>query len=188
MGNHIDASADWYGLADDGSPENTQHELPYQAPLDVRRKRRQSNPNIDAIHEAPVFDGMAPAQLYCTESGRLFHSGKIALVTVGLPARGKTSVLRKLSGVGGALTRSFFTDMLQLRSRGIYDGRLLLLQKRNRSKFRIVAYKLMDRLGVKTRAFHLGDYRRAHLGEGNDIPPDYFHLNGMGAFDDDTEA
>lgn len=91
MGTLIDASADWYGLAFDHSPEYA-HDLPDTAPLNIRRKRRQSNPNIDAIHEAPAFDGMAPAQLYSTESGRLFHSGKIALVTVGLPARGKTWV------------------------------------------------------------------------------------------------
>lgn len=34
------------------------------------------------------------------------------------------------------------------------------------------------RLGVKTRAFHLGDYRRAHMGPGKDIPHDYFHVDG----------
>lgn len=56
------------------------------------RLRRRSNVNIDAIHDIPIDSGMAPAQLYSTESGRLFHSGKIAIVTVGLPARGKTCV------------------------------------------------------------------------------------------------
>jgi len=59
---------------------------------DVPRLRRRSNVNIDAIHDFPVDSEMAPAQLYSTESGRLFHSGKIAIVTVGLPARGKTYV------------------------------------------------------------------------------------------------
>ena len=34
------------------------------------------------------------------------------------------------------------------------------------------------RLGVKTRVFHLGDYRRATVGPGQDVPDDYFFPNG----------
>jgi 6-phosphofructo-2-kinase/fructose-2,6-biphosphatase 4 len=30
---------------------------------------------------------------------------------------------------------------------------------------------------VKTRVFHLGDYRRATMGEGKDVPEDYFFIN-----------
>jgi hypothetical protein len=35
-----------------------------------------------------------------------------------------------------------------------------------------------SRLGVKTRVFHLGDYRRATVGPGQDVPDDYFFVNG----------
>jgi len=77
---------------------------------------------------------MAPAQLYSTESGRLFHSGRIVISTVGLPARGKTHVSVALA-------------------------------------------RYLRWLGVKTRIFHLGDYRRAIVGPGQEVPDDYFFVN-----------
>lgn len=54
--------------------------------------RRRSSTFVDAVHDLPERGELAPAQLYSTESGRLFHSGRIAIATVGLPARGKTYV------------------------------------------------------------------------------------------------
>ncbi|KAI1438723.1 bifunctional 6-phosphofructo-2-kinase/fructose-2,6-bisphosphate 2-phosphatase [Xylaria sp. CBS 124048] len=96
------------------------------------RYRRKSSTFIDGIHDVPEDANRAPAQLYSTMSGRLFHSGRIVIVMVGLPARGKTHI-------------------------SVSMGRYL------------------QWLGVKTRIFHLGDYRRATVGEGNDVPEDYFH-------------
>lgn len=61
-----------------------------EAAANSPRFRRKSRTFVDAIHELPATGELAPAQLYSTESGRLFHSGRIAIVTVGLPARGKT--------------------------------------------------------------------------------------------------
>jgi 6-phosphofructo-2-kinase/fructose-2,6-biphosphatase 4 len=80
---------DWHGFHNDYSLDIE------NGGLNILRNRRQSNTNVDAIHEF-IDDMMAPAQLYATESGRLFHSGKIAIVTVGLPARGKTYVTEAL--------------------------------------------------------------------------------------------
>ncbi|KAK3179539.1 hypothetical protein K4F52_009031 [Lecanicillium sp. MT-2017a] len=64
-------------------------------------------------------------------SGRLFHSGRIAIVMVGPPARGKTHICVSLA-------------------------------------------RYLSWLGVKTRIFHLGDYRRATIGPEGSVPADYF--------------
>lgn len=96
--------------------------------------RRRSSTYVDAIHDLPEKESMAPAQLYSTESGRLFHSGRIVISTCGLPARGKTHI-------SVALTR------------------------------------YLRWLGVKTHIFHLGDYRRNHVGPKGEVPEDYFHVN-----------
>ncbi|KAI9709476.1 MAG: hypothetical protein M1820_003236 [Bogoriella megaspora] len=96
--------------------------------------RRKSSTHVDAIHDLPERDALAPAQLYSTESGRLFHSGRIVIATVGLPARGKTHTSVALA-------------------------------------------RYLRWLGVKTRIFHLGDYRRAIVGPQGKIPEDYFFVN-----------
>ncbi|KAI9637032.1 6-phosphofructo-2-kinase-domain-containing protein [Dioszegia hungarica] len=74
------------------------------------------------------------APLYVTQSGRLWHAGLILIVTVGLPARGKTHISRALE-------------------------------------------RYLRWLGVKTRVYSLGDYRRKVLGGAENIPADYFKLN-----------
>ncbi|KAI8364231.1 6-phosphofructo-2-kinase-domain-containing protein [Blakeslea trispora] len=61
------------------------------------------------------------AQLYETSSGRLFHAGAVAVITVGLPARGKTHASRSLC-------------------------------------------RYMRWLGVSTKVFSVGNYRRERLG------------------------
>ena len=95
--------------------------------------RRKSSIFVDAIHEMPETGERAPAQLYSTESGRLFHSGRIVIATVGLPARGKTHISVALA-------------------------------------------RYLRWLGVKTKIFHLGDYRRAEVGDEKTLPDDYFFV------------
>ncbi|KAK3325393.1 6-phosphofructo-2-kinase-domain-containing protein [Apodospora peruviana] len=103
------------------------------------RYRRKSSTFIDGIHDVSDDQGnMAPAQLYSTMSGRLFHSGRIAIVMVGLPARGKTHICVSMA-------------------------------------------RYLQWLGVKTRIFHLGDYRRATVGDGGHVPQDYFYPNASPA-------
>jgi 6-phosphofructo-2-kinase/fructose-2,6-biphosphatase 4 len=98
------------------------------------RSRRRTSVYVDGIHDLPQSDALAPAQLYSTESGRLFHSGRIVIATVGLPARGKTHIS-------------------------------------------VAVARYLRWLGVKTHVFHLGDYRRATVGPGKDVPDDYFFVN-----------
>lgn len=66
------------------------HDRTAEIAANAPRYRRKSSTFIDAIHDVPDDQSLAPAQLYSTMSGRLFHSGRIAIVMVGLPARGKT--------------------------------------------------------------------------------------------------
>lgn len=97
-------------------------------------KRRESNANVDAIHDHLQPSDISPAQMYLTDSGHLYHAGKICIVLVGLPARGKTHH-------AVALTR------------------------------------YLRWMGVRTHAFHLGDYRRKLSGPNFKVPDDYFQIN-----------
>ncbi|KAF9189003.1 hypothetical protein BGZ51_000179 [Haplosporangium sp. Z 767] len=72
---------------------------------------------------------MFPGQLYKTESGRLFHAGAIAIIFVGLPARGKTHVSRSLC-------------------------------------------RYLRWLGVQTKVFSVGNYRRQIIGV--EVTNDFF--------------
>ncbi|KAI1754595.1 bifunctional 6-phosphofructo-2-kinase/fructose-2,6-bisphosphate 2-phosphatase [Xylaria castorea] len=113
------------------APDTDNHDSTADIAANAPRYRRKSSTFIDGIHDVPDAH-RAPAQLYSTMSGRLFHSGRIAIVMVGLPARGKTHISVSMA-------------------------------------------RYLQWLGVKTRIFHLGDYRRATVGQGNDVPDDYFY-------------
>lgn len=74
-------------------------------------KRRLSDiTGVDGVHKEIDANYISPAQLYSTESGRLFHAGKICIVLAGLPGRGKThlsvSLTRYLRWLG-VKTHSF---------------------------------------------------------------------------------
>lgn len=56
----------------------------------VNRRRLSDFTGIDGVHKEIDSNHISPAQLYSTESGRLFHAGKICISLAGLPGRGKT--------------------------------------------------------------------------------------------------
>lgn len=74
------------------------------------RRRLSDVTGIDAVHKQIDPHHISPAQLYSTESGRLFHAGKICIALTGLPGRGKThlsvSLTRYLRWLG-VKTHSF---------------------------------------------------------------------------------
>ncbi|GEQ68501.1 hypothetical protein JCM33374_g2169 [Metschnikowia sp. JCM 33374] len=80
-------------------------------PSNFNRRRRLSDvTGIDGVHKEIDPYHISPAQLYSTESGRLFHAGKICIALAGLPGRGKThlsvSLTRYLRWLG-VKTHSF---------------------------------------------------------------------------------
>lgn len=90
--------------------ENTKPNLVDQ-PAQMNSKRRLSDvTGIDGVHKEIDPYHISPAQLYSTESGRLFHAGKICIALAGLPGRGKThlsvSLTRYLRWLG-VKTHSF---------------------------------------------------------------------------------
>lgn len=60
-------------------------------PSEAAKPRRLSDiTGTDGVHNQIDPNHISPAQLYSTESGRLFHAGKICICLTGLPGRGKT--------------------------------------------------------------------------------------------------
>ncbi|CUM52028.1 uncharacterized protein AC631_03414 [Debaryomyces fabryi] len=64
-------------------------ELPSEASA-IGKRRMSDITGIDGVHTEIDPYHISPAQLYSTESGRLFHAGKICIALAGLPGRGKT--------------------------------------------------------------------------------------------------
>ncbi|OWB84859.1 kinase activity protein [[Candida] boidinii] len=85
--------------------------------------------DIDEIHSSIPKDYISPAQMYSTDSGRLYHAGSICIVLVGKPARGKTNLSISLC-------------------------------------------RYLRWLGVKTKLFHMADYRRENVGA---LPKNFFN-------------
>lgn len=73
-------------------------------------KRPKLLNSTDAVHDDVNTDYISPGQLYSTESGRLFHAGKILIILVGLPATSKTLLsvaITRYTRWLGVRTRSF---------------------------------------------------------------------------------
>lgn len=89
---------------------NSKPNLIDRTPGTPMRRRLSDVTGCDAVHKQIDPHHISPAQLYSTESGRLFHAGKICIALAGLPGRGKThlsvSLTRYLRWLG-VKTHSF---------------------------------------------------------------------------------
>ena len=99
------------------------------------------------------------APLYVTQSGRLWHAGLILIVTVGLP--------------GGYLPSRGF----QSNSRSSPSEVTANATARGKTHISRALERYLRWLGVKTRVYSLGDYRRKVLGGAEKIPADYFQTD-----------
>lgn len=78
-----------------------------------KRAERKKSFDKDEIHSTVSPFKVSPGQLYSTDSGRLFHAGKLLICLCGLPGRGKThlsvSLTRYLRWLG-VTTQVFHFD------------------------------------------------------------------------------
>lgn len=103
-------------------------ERPQEA-SNIGRRRLSDITGVDGVHKEIDANYISPAQLYSTESGRLFHAGKICIVLCGLPGRGKThlsvSLTRYLRWLG-VKTHSFHLGDYRRRNFNDLDTQLFM--------------------------------------------------------------
>lgn len=103
-------------------------ERPQEASFEGKR-RLSDITGVDGVHKEIDANHISPAQLYSTESGRLFHAGKICIILAGLPGRGKThlsvSLTRYLRWLG-VKTYSFHLGDYRRRNFDDLDQKLFL--------------------------------------------------------------
>ncbi|KAK6202665.1 6-phosphofructo-2-kinase [Scheffersomyces amazonensis] len=117
-------------------------------PSGAELKRRLSDiTGADNVHEEMALSVLGGGQLYSTESGRLFHAGKIIISLAGLPGRGKThlsvSLTRYLRWLG-VKTHSFHLSNYRRASAEDDLTHDLFVPSPNTSKANEIRKKIVD--------------------------------------------